>query len=265
MTTVGLIGGGTMGASLAALFLAKGFNVILVTRRKEAVEKLREKVNLFASKMEPQLTAKLTVATETAQLASSDIVIETLEENLAVKRQALAEIEKICRRPNVFFYSNTSSLSITEIASTLTDGSRLAGMHFFNPAHKMQLVEIVKTSKTSPQCIETALATTTQLGKTPVIVTDSPGFVVNRLLMPFLLDAVKLCEAGVASEKDIDTAVKLGLNHPMGPFELLDLIGIDVFLSILQQLKLEPPESVVQMVKEGKLGKKTKRGFYKYE
>ncbi len=260
---IAVVGGGTMGVSLAALFLAKGFDVVLKTRRKEDVEKIREKVMLFALKIEPSLTAKLSVSTDFAELADAGIVIEAIEENLDVKKQTLKEVEIAC--PNIFLYSNTSSLSISELSTALADPSRLAGMHFFNPAHKMQLVEVVKGKNTSVKCIETAIEIAKQLGKTPVIVADSAGFIVNRLLIPFLLDAVKLRDAGVASEKDIDTAMKMGLNHPMGPFELLDLIGLDVFVSIVKQLKLEAPASLVQMVKEGKLGRKVKQGFYTYQ
>ncbi len=259
---IAVIGGGTMGVSLAALFLVKGFDVVVKTRRMEAIPAIKEKIELFASKIGEKHSTKLDVVTDYSRLGDVVLAIEAIEENLDAKKQLLAELEQNC--PNAFYASNTSSLSITEIAVGLRDKTRFAGMHFFNPAHKMQLVEVVKTQLTSAECANFLVNVSKKLGKTPVIVSDSPGFVVNRLLVPFLLDAVELYENGVADFKDIDTAVKLGLNHPMGPFELIDLIGMDVFLSIVKQLNLQAPQSVVKMVENGKLGRKTKQGFYSY-
>lgn len=260
--TMGIVGGGAMGVSLAALFLSKGYNVILKTRRKEAASIIAEKITTLARKVSSNYPGKLTIVMNYSELSPAQLIIEAVEEKIETKKGVLMEAEASC--PNAFYASNTSSLSITQLAQALNDKTKLVGMHFFNPAHKMQLVEIVKTPYTSVECINQIENTAASLGKTAVIVNDSPGFVVNRLLMPFLLDAVKLRDAGVASEKDIDAAVKLGLNHPMGPFELLDLIGIDVFVSILEQLKLELPTSIARMVQEGKLGRKTKQGFYSY-
>lgn len=262
MNKIGIVGAGTMGMSLAALFLAKGFNVVVKTRRKEEVEKIREKIQLFASKMTPSISAQLEIALEYPMLKNCDFVIEAIEENETAKKNELVQIEKHCQ--NAVYCTNTSSLSITELAKALQKPEKLIGMHFFNPAHKMQLVEVVVTPFAAEKNVNAVVQLAQNVGKTPVIVKDAPGFIVNRLLMPFLLDAVKLNESGIASFKDIDIAVKLGLNHPLGPFELLDLIGLDVFLSIAEQLKLEKPKCVVELVKQGKLGRKTKQGFYKY-
>ncbi|MFH0713560.1 MAG: 3-hydroxyacyl-CoA dehydrogenase family protein [Candidatus Micrarchaeota archaeon] len=262
MNKIGIVGAGTMGVSLAALFLAKGFNVIVKTRRKDEITKIREKIQLFASKMTPNLNASLEIALDYSMLNNCDFVIEAIEENEIAKKSALVEIEKHC--PNAVYCTNTSSLSVTQLAKALQKPEKLIGMHFFNPAHKMQLVEVIATPFATQENINAVVQLAQSIGKTPVIVKDAPGFIVNRLLMPFLLDAVKINEAGVASCKDIDTAIKLGLNHPLGPFELLDLIGLDVFLSIAEQLKLEKLKSVVELVKQGKLGRKTKEGFYKY-
>lgn len=268
--TVGIVGGGAMGVSLAALFLVRNFNVVLLTRRAEAAKQIKEKAQFYAAKIEPNYGGKINVVTDYTALASASLVVETVEEKMNAKREVLAEIEKAA--PKAFYASNTSSLSIGEIAAALKDKTKLVGLHFFNPAHKMQLVEIVKTAQTSEQCIEFMQEIARKLSKTSVIVSDSPGFVVNRLLFPFLLEAAKLKETGAADVRSIDTAVKLGLNHPMGPFELMDLIGLDVVLSILSELKnrtgdkrFEAPKSIVELVNAGRLGRKTKHGFYDYE
>ncbi len=269
MMKVAIIGAGTMGCSLAALFLSNDFDVVVKTRRKDANDKIREKVLLYASKIKSPLSATLLVSNEFDAIKNCEFIVEAVEENLAAKKKILVEVE--AANSNAIICTNTSSLSVTELSTALANPTKFAGMHFFNPAHKMQLVEIIKTPNTSTQTVEAIVNVATSLGKTPVVVADSPGFIVNRLLVPFLLDAIKLYESGVADFKDIDSAVKLGLNHPMGPFELLDLIGLDVVVAIAQEFqnrsnseRFAIPKLVLEMIKKGKLGRKTKVGFYNY-
>jgi 3-hydroxybutyryl-CoA dehydrogenase len=198
-----------------------------------------------------------------------DAVIEAVPEHLDLKREIFSTIDKIAG-PHVLFATNTSSLPITDIAAALTDPTRMVGMHFFNPVYVMKLVEVVRHELSSPLAVALAVALAEKFGKTPIVVTDSPGFASSRLGLVIGLEAMRMLEQGVASASDIDTAMKLGYGHPMGPLELTDLVGLDVRLGIAEYLSSAvgpgffPPKILSDKVAAGKLGKKTGEGFYKW-
>lgn len=202
-----------------------------------------------------------------AAVGEAEIVIEAVPERVELKREIFAIVEKIAS-PNALFATNTSSLPIGDLASDLADPSRMIGMHFFNPVHLMKLVEIVRHPKAAPEAVTLAVALAEKLGKTPITVNDSPGFASSRLGIAIGLEAMRMVEEGVASASDIDTAMKLGYGHPMGPLELTDLVGLDVRLGIAEYLEralgpsFEPPQILVDKVANGLLGKKTGAGFY---
>ena len=204
------------------------------------------------------------------ECSKADIIIESVIENLKIKSELLAKAEKYIQ-PQTIICTNTSSFSIDSLAADLSRKSRFIGLHFFNPVDRMNLVEIVKGSETSEQTVETAGAFVKSIGKEYVLLGNSPGFIVNRLLLSYLNNAVNLLQSGIACKEDIDRAMKLGANHPLGPFALCDLIGVDtvyhILLSLHEQLKEDiyrPNALFGEMVKQGRLGKKTGEGFYKY-
>ena len=204
-------------------------------------------------------------------LRDCDLVIEAVLEIMAVKRDVFAELDRCCK-PETIFTSNTSSLPITDMAAITKRTDRFAGLHFFNPVAVMQLVEIVRGISTSDETMATLRAFVEKLGKTPVICKDTPGFVVNKLLVPYMIGAIRLLEQDVASPEDIDAAVKLGLRHPMGPFELLDYTGLDICMHVANVLyeefkdpSMAPPPLLRRMVAAGHLGRKSGRGFYEYD
>ena len=203
-------------------------------------------------------------------IADADLVIEAATEDMEAKKALFAELDKLCK-PETIIATNTSSLSITEIAAATGRPDKVIGMHFFNPVPAMKLVEIIKGLTTSDETKDTILALTEALGKTPVEVAEAPGFVVNRILIPMINEGIGILADGVADAKGIDTAMKLGANHPMGPLELGDLIGLDVCLAIMETLyteygdpKYRPHVLLRKMVRAGKLGRKTGIGFYDY-
>jgi len=206
----------------------------------------------------------------TRDFSDCDLVIEVAAEDLEIKKQAFAELDGICKE-GAIIASNTSVLPLVEMAVVTKRPDRVIGLHFFNPASAMKLVEIVKPITVSDETAETCKKFIESLGKTPVVLPDTPGFIVNRLAVPFMLNAIGLLESGVASREDIDTAIKLGLNHPMGPLELADLIGNDIVLNMadgiyatLQEHRYIAPNLLRRMVAAGWLGQKTKKGFYDY-
>ena len=273
---IGIIGTGALGKDITKVMLQTGFNVILKSRSDDSLKKAHSDIETYLAKNFEEVdrekfikNLKLTV--NLIDLKNADLVIECVIENLEVKRDLLRDLEKVCSKKTIFA-TNTSSLSINELASQLENPERLVGMHFFNPATKMQLVEIVKGHKTSKKVVNRALELVNNIKKVPVVVNDSPSFIVNRILMPYLNEAVYVLKEGVAKKEDIDIAAKLALNHPMGPLQLLDLIGIDVFAEIMENLyrmtddpKYKPCPLVEEMISRGKLGRKTGEGFYKYE
>ena len=278
--TLGVVGAGTMGHGIAQVAAASGLDVILVdvapqalARGVAAIDKGLErgvaKGKITAEDKQAAL-ARLTQAGELGALAQADLVVEAVVEKLEVKRQVLTELDRICR-PEAILSSNTSSISITRLAAATSRPGQVIGMHFMNPVPVMQLVEIIRGLATRQEVYDAVEAASRAMGKTPVEVHDSPGFVSNRVLMPMVNEAIFCLYEGVGKPEAIDEVMKLGMNHPMGPLALADLIGLDVCLDILRVLeagfgdpKYRPCPLLVKMVDAGYLGRKSGRGFYEY-
>jgi 3-hydroxybutyryl-CoA dehydrogenase len=276
--TIAVIGAGTMGHGIAQVAAAAGFRVLLndvdresLARGVSAIER-----NLAKGIERGKLTEddrdrtlqQIHGTTNLQSCATSDLIIEAAPEKLDLKKEVLRQLESASDHPFIFA-SNTSSLSITEIAGSSKRPDAVIGMHFFNPVHIMRLVEIVVGEKTSTETVDTVQSVGQKMRKEPIVVKDVPGFASSRLGVVLGLEAMRMFEQGVASAKDIDTAMELGYNHPMGPLRLTDLVGLDVRLNIAEYLHRElgseafkPPEVLRRMVSEGKLGKKTGQGFY---
>lgn len=273
---IGVIGTGVTGKGIVEVALRSGNKVILKSRSKKALKEAMETITRNLTKyMEPKevenAVSRIVGTTSYEALAKADLVIETVVEDLNIKKKIFQKLDTICN-PKTILASNTSSLSISELAEGLKHPERVIGMHFFNPIPKMKLVEIIKTDKTSPQILKRAHEFAIQFNKIAVEVKDSPGFIVNRLLFIMINEACHMLEEGVAGVDDIDKAMKLGANHPMGPFELADLIGLDLCLEIINNLrqsldekKFYPSKILEKLVKEGNLGRKTGKGFYEYK
>ena len=276
--TIAVIGAGTMGHGIAQVAAGAGFKVLLndvdresLARGVSAIERNLAKGIQLAKLTEDDRDRTLQHIHGTTNLdecAKADLIIEAAPEKLDLKKEVLRQLESASDRPFIFA-SNTSSLSITEIASASKRPNAVIGMHFFNPVHIMRLVEIVVGEKTSPETVSVVKSVGQKMRKEPIVVKDVPGFASSRLGIALGLEAMRMFEQGVASVQDIDTAMELGYNHPMGPLKLTDLVGLDVRLSIAEYLHRElgseafrPPEVLRRMVSEGKLGKKTGQGFY---
>ena len=266
MKLIAVVGTGTMGCGIVQALAQSGFPVLWKSRSSKSLDAGIAKVSAGLQKALGEKAgdslARIKGTTNYADLVHAEFVIESISEDEGAKCAALTEIEANCN--GAVIATNTSSLSITRLSKALKDPGRFAGMHFFNPVHKMALVEVVMGERTSKSAASAVSELAKALGKTPITVKDSPGFVVNRMLMPFLNDAVLLVENKVASVDDVDAAARLGLNHPMGPLALLDLIGLDVFAATMRSIGREPCETVKRMMRENKLGRKTGEGFYKY-
>lgn len=275
---VGVIGAGTMGSGIAQAFAqAEGYEVVLcdindefAARGKEKLKKGFEK-RIAKGKMEQavadSILSKITTGTK-ERCGDCDLIIEAAIENMEIKKQTFKELQAICK-PEAIFATNTSSLSITEIGAGLDRA--VIGMHFFNPAPVMKLVEVIAGLNTPVEMVDTIKKVSEEIGKVPVQVEEAAGFVVNRILIPMINEAVGIYADGVASVEGIDSAMKLGANHPMGPLALGDLIGLDVCLAIMEVLykefgdtKYRPHPLLRKMVRGGKLGMKSGEGFYKY-
>lgn len=272
--TVGVVGAGTLGIQIASHLLYSGCSVVLKTRFQENIVKSKESVERLLSKYAGDVahpTGELKVVTKYSELWPCSFIIEAVPEDQATKLAVLEEIEHNVPE-DTDIYSNTSSISIEELASGLKRPERFLGFHLFNPVRKMNLVEIIIGPKTGEDTLSNAKSLAKIMEKDSVTVNNSPGFIVNRLLLWQINEAARMVSEGVSSIEDIDKAVRLGLNHPMGPFQLADLIGLDVCLSILRTLDHDlglpgytPSPLMESLVREGRLGKKTSRGFYTYE
>ena len=278
--TVGVAGSGTMGAGIAIVAARAGFRTIVYDTNAEALSRARKQTETFFAKsverkklaqdQVDRIMADLTATTDAGALAACDIVIEAVFEDLKVKHGLLAALNRMCRAHTIFA-SNTSTLSITEIAAGSGRDERFVGMHFCLPAQLMKLVEMSPGLRTSDETFLTAWEFCKALGQVPVKTRDNPGFILNYFLVPFNNDAIRLVEAGVAAPADIDRAIKTGLGYPMGPLELLDLVGLDTHLLVAEALYAathEPraavPALVKRMIAAGRLGRKTGAGFYTY-
>jgi 3-hydroxybutyryl-CoA dehydrogenase len=280
INTVGIVGSGIMGSGLAEVAARSGYAVIVRSRTKAGAESVLAGVtgNLdrqvdkgkLESSERDAIVARITATHQLAQLADCDLVIESVVEDLPTKRELFAELEQIVK-PEGILATNTSTLPVIEMAVATERADRVCGIHFFNPAPMMKLVEVVRPLTASEDTIKTAMTFAMTCGKDAIEVGDRAGFVVNALLFPYLNNAVRMLENGTASRDDIDTAMKGGCNFPMGPLALLDLVGLDTSVSILDALYAEfgdPNYAAVptmrRMVAAGHLGRKTKRGFYEY-
>ena len=276
--TIAVIGAGTMGHGIAQVAAAAGFKILLSDVDRESLARGVSAIerNLAKGIERGKLTEadrdrtlqQIHGTTNLQSCATSDLIIEAAPEKLDLKKEILRQLESASDHPFIFA-SNTSSLSITEIASSSKRPDAVIGMHFFNPVHIMRLVEIVVGKKTSTDTVNTVQSVGRKMRKEPIVVKDVPGFASSRLGVVLGLEAMRMFEQGVASAQDIDTAMELGYNHPMGPLKLTDLVGLDVRLNIAEYLHRElgseafkPPEVLRRMVSEGKLGKKTGEGFY---
>ena len=280
MEKIFVIGAGTMGAGIVQAFAQKGYEVIVRDIKDEFVERGINGINKSLSKLvtkgkmteedKEAILERITGTTDLALAADCDLVIEAAVENMEIKKSIFAELDRICKE-SAILASNTSSLSITEVASATKRPDKVIGMHFFNPAPVMKLVEIIRGMATSKETFESVKEISTAIGKEPVEVAEAPGFVVNRILIPMINEASFILQEGIASVEDIDTSMKYGANHPMGPLALGDLIGLDVCLAIMDVLYNETGDSkyrasslLRKYVRAGYLGRKTGRGFYTY-
>ena len=278
---VGVVGCGSMGGGIAQLCAQSGYQVVVSEINDEFLKKGMGAIDKTLARSvekgklsqadKDAVMGRLKGTTSTKDFADCDLVIEAAIENLELKKKIFAELDGICS-PNAILATNTSCLSIIEMAVVTKRPDKVVGLHFFNPAPIMKLLEIVRTIATSDEVLETSQKFGESLGKTNVIAQDAPGFIVNRLWLPFLLHCIKLYEEGVASREDIDNAIQLGLGYPMGPLTLADMVGIDVvkFVSDALYEQLKDPRYIVptlvdKMVAAGWLGRKTGKGFYDYK
>ena len=279
---IGVVGAGAMGNGIAQMAAQIGCDVVLRDIKDEFVERGIKNIDRFLSKSvekgkieaarKDEIMSKIKGTTEMSDLKDVDFVIEAVIENLDLKRSVFKELDELCA-PHVILASNTSSMSLTEIAAATQRPEKVCGMHFFNPVPIMKLVEIIRGYATNDEAVNITTELAKKMGKITVEVKkDSPGFVVNRIMIPHMLEAIKIVEEGIASIEDVDTAVKAGLNYPMGPFELMDLTGIDIcyfvneyfYKELNKESKWVSPNLLKTMIRANKLGRKTGGGWYDY-
>ncbi len=279
---VGVLGAGTMGNGIAQLASQAGYNVIMRDIEDRFVEGGLKNIEKFLSKsvekgkmteeQKKAILGRIKGTTRMEDLMEADFVIEAVFEDLELKKNLFKQLDELTRS-HAILTTNTSSMSVTEIAMSTKRPAKVAGMHFFNPAPLMRLVEVIRGYETSDETVSIVMEMARKMGKEPVEVKkDTPGFIVNRLMIPHMIEAIKMAEEGIASIEDIDKAVKLGLNYPMGPFELMDLTGVDIALHVTEYLyrelnkesKWSAPTLLRSMIRAGKLGRKTGAGWYKY-
>lgn len=280
--TIGVLGAGVMGNGIAQVAAQAGYNVVMRDIEERFVEGGIKNIDKFLAKTvekgkmtaddKAKILGRIKGTTKMEDMKDVDYVVEVVVEVMDVKKKVFAELDEITK-PEAILASNTSSMSLTEMATAVKRPDKVVGLHFFNPVPLMRLVEVIRGMRTSDETIAVSMDLARKLGKEPVEVkTDIPGFLVNRLMVPHFVEAIQLYEKGVASKEDIDKAAKLGLNYPMGPFELMDLTGLDIGLAVAQyfhdnlpkELKWDPPLIWENMVKSGLLGRKTGKGWYDY-
>ncbi len=278
--TVGVIGAGTMGNGIAQVFASSRFKVIMQDISEEGVNRgmatisgsldrlIKSEKITEADKLETM--GRIHATTDLSSMQDADLVVEAASEDFAIKKQVFAELDKICQ-PGAILASNTSSISLTRIAATTNRADKVIGMHFMNPVPLMKLIEVIRALQTSDETCRVIEVLAEQLGKTALMANDSPGFVANRILVPMINEAIFTLHEGIATAEAIDDIMKLGMNHPIGPLALADLVGLDVLLSIMRVLqnemgdpKFRPCPLLIKMVDAGYLGRKAGRGFYEY-
>ncbi|MEI6305537.1 MAG: 3-hydroxyacyl-CoA dehydrogenase family protein [Deltaproteobacteria bacterium] len=277
---VGVAGAGSMGAGIAQVAAQAGYQVKVVdvsdavwARADKTIAKSLERMvkkEIFTEAQMKEIQGRISFSTDVASLAGAPLIIEAVFEDINVKKELFGKLDAVCSDDTIFA-TNTSSISITEMAALVKRPANFVGMHFFNPVPMMKLVEVIPALQTNPDITALALEFSKKIGKTPITCKDTPGFVVNRLFVPYILDAVRILEEGVASAEDIDTAMKLGCGMPMGPLEFQDFAGADIgyhvgniFYEYMKEPRFAPPGLLRNMIKAGYLGRKTGRGFYDY-
>lgn len=278
---IGIVGVGVMGSGIALVSARSGYDVVMRDIKKRFIEEGIRKIERFLAigvkkkkitgEEKKRILSRIKSTVELKDLVSGDLVIEAITEDFELKKKLFKELDALCPK-KVIFASNTSAISITKLAATTKRPDRFIGMHFMNPAPIMKLVEVVRGLRTSDKTVKIIKEVAKKMGKEPLGVKDSPGFVSNRILIPMINEAICCLREGVATKEAIDQIMKLGMNHPMGPLELADFIGLDTCLYIMEELykgfsnpKYKPCPLLKKMVKDGYLGRKTERGFYDYQ